>query len=113
MSGIFGTSATSAATASNQTQGDLKGDVELSNPPEDSITDLSFSPAPNGPDLLAVSSWDSKVRIYEINSSGQSQGRHAYTHGQPIFSCDFSKVSCSLCLLLFVWLCPEHQVRCA
>lgn len=89
MSGLFGTTASSAATS---TVGDLKSDVALSDPPTDSISALSFSPAPNGPDFLAVASWDNKVRIYEIAQNGQSQGRHAYEHTQPVFDCDFAKV---------------------
>lgn len=100
MSGLFG-SATAASTASTQTQGDLKGDVALSDPPTDSISDLAFSPAQNqSSDFLAVSSWDNKVRIYEINQTGQSQGRHAYEHSQPVLNVDFQKVSCSFPHLL-------------
>jgi mRNA export factor len=90
MSALFG-GASAAATTSN-TVGDLKQDVALSDPPTDTISDLSFSPAPNGPDFLAISSWDNKVRIYEIAANGQSQGRHAYEHSQPVLNCDFSKV---------------------
>lgn len=94
MSGFFGGAASSASSAASQTQGDLKNDVALSDPPTDSISDLAFSPAttPNGTDLLAVASWDNKVRIYEINQQGQSQGKHAYEHSQPVLNCDFSKV---------------------
>ncbi|ROT35486.1 Poly(A)+ RNA export protein [Sodiomyces alkalinus F11] len=89
MSGLFG--ATSSSTASN-TVGDLKQDVALTSPPEDTITGLSFSPATNqANDFLAVSSWDKKVRIYEVTSNGQSEGRHAYGHDAPVFMCDFSK----------------------
>jgi WD40 repeat protein len=91
MSGLFGSAA--ASSAASTTVGDLKQDVALSDPPSDSISDLSFSPAPNGPDFLAVSSWDNKVRIYEIAQNGQSQGRHAFEHSQPVLGCDFSKVS--------------------
>lgn len=89
MSGLFGGAA--SASASN-TVGDLKLDVALSDPPTDAVSDLAFSPAPNGPDFLAVSSWDNKVRIYEIAQNGQSQGRHAYEHSQPVLNVDFSKV---------------------
>lgn len=89
MSTLFGSAASSSAT---NTVGDLKSDVALNDPPTDSISDLAFSPAPNGPDFLAVSSWDNKVRIYEIAPNGQSQGRHAYEHSQPVLNCDFSKV---------------------
>jgi mRNA export factor len=91
MSGLFGSSSTSSSTTN--TIGDLKQDVALSDPPTESISDIAFSPAPNGPDFLAVASWDNKVRIYEINQSGQSQGRHAYEHSQPVLNCDFSEVS--------------------
>ncbi|KAF5537467.1 hypothetical protein H9Q69_006761 [Fusarium xylarioides] len=89
MSTLFG--GASAAAATSNTVGDLKQDVALSDPPTDTISDLSFSPAPNGPDFLAISSWDNKVRIYEIAANGQSQGRHAYEHSQPVLNCDFSK----------------------
>lgn len=91
MSGLFG--ATAAAASTSNTVGDLKQDVALSAPPEDTITCLSFSPATNQPnDFLAVSSWDKKIRIYEVTGNGQSEGRHAYSHDGPVFMCDFSKV---------------------
>lgn len=90
MSLFGGSSATQSSSASNA-QGDLKSDVALSDPPTDSISDLAFSPAANQPDFLAVSSWDNKVRIYEIAQNGQSQGRHAYEHSQPVLNVDFSK----------------------
>lgn len=93
MSGLFGSAATTASSSNTQTQGDLKGDVALSNPPTDTISGLAFSHGQNPSDFLAVSSWDQKVRIYEISATGQSEGRHAYDHGKPVFDVDFSKVS--------------------
>ncbi|KAK9412940.1 putative Poly(A)+ RNA export protein [Seiridium unicorne] len=87
MSGLFGSAASSATSASN-TQGDLSKDVEVGQPPEDTVTDLAFS---STADLLAVSSWDKKVRIYEINAQGQSQGKHMYENEAPVFSVDWSK----------------------
>lgn len=90
MSGLFG-----ASSAAPSTVGDLKQDVAVANPPEDSISDLAFNPNPSDQkNILAVSSWDKKVRIYEILPSGQAEGRHLYEHEAPVFSCDFSKVSC-------------------
>jgi mRNA export factor len=92
MSSLFGGAATSSAATSNTT-GDLNKDVALSSPPEDTISSLSFSPATTQQnDFLAVSSWDKKVRIYEITQTGQSEGRHAYGHEAPILDCDFYKV---------------------
>ena len=86
MSGLFGTAASSA---SNST-GDISKDVALNNPPEDSISDLSFSPQS---EHLAVASWDKKVRIYEINNQGGSEGKALFDHEGPVLSCCWSKVS--------------------
>ena len=89
MAGLFGSSAASAASA-NPTQGDLSKDVAITNPPEDSISDMCFSPAS---DQLAVSSWDKKVRIYEIDGNGISQGTAYFEFGGPALNCCWSKVS--------------------
>ena len=88
MSGLFGSGASTASSA-NATQGDISKDVQVSNPPEDSISDLAFSPAS---DHLAVASWDKKVRIYEIDASGNSQGKALFEHEGPVLSCCWSKV---------------------
>ncbi|RYP83842.1 hypothetical protein DL770_005312 [Monosporascus sp. CRB-9-2] len=85
MSGLFGTA---AASATSNTVGDLSKDVAISNPPDDTASDLAFSSAR---DFLAVSSWDKKVRIYEISASGQSEGKHLYEHDAPVLSVDWSK----------------------
>lgn len=90
MAGLFG-SAPASSSSTSQTLGDLSKDVALSNPPEDSVSDIAFSHAPGNTDFLAVSSWDKKVRIYEIAGNGQSEGRHIYEHGGPVLNCDFSK----------------------
>lgn len=88
MAGLFGSAASSASA--NPTQGDLSKDVELSSPPEDSISDMCFSPAS---DHLAVASWDKKVRIYEIDGNGNSKGMALFEHEGPVLNCCWSKVS--------------------
>lgn len=93
MSGLFGSAATSSSASSANTLGDLSKDIPLNNPPEDSISDLSFSPVS---EHLAVASWDKKVRIYEILSSGQSEGRALFEFEAPVFSCHWSKVRTTL-----------------
>lgn len=94
MSGLFGAAATTTTAASNTT-GDISKDVALNSPPEDSISDLRFSPAS---DHLAVASWDKKVRIYEINDQGQSEGKALFEHEAPVLNCCWSPVSSrSLC----------------
>ncbi|KAI0537163.1 Poly(A)+ RNA export protein [Xylaria digitata] len=85
MAGLFGST---ASTSTGNTIGDLKDDVAVANPPDDTVTDLTFSPTA---DILAVSSWDKKVRIYQIAGNGASEGKHIYEHDAPVFSVDFSK----------------------
>jgi mRNA export factor len=87
MSGLFGATTTNTAN----TLGDLSKDIQLNQGPEDSISDLSFSPQS---EHLAVSSWDKKVRIYEVNESG-GEGKALFEHEGPVLSCDWSKV-CNL-----------------
>ncbi|KAG8968128.1 hypothetical protein FRC03_008481 [Tulasnella sp. 419] len=68
-------------------------DVELTNPPSDSISALSFSPQA---DYLAVASWDNEVRIYAIGPNGQSEGKAMYKHEGPVldvcWSADGAKI---------------------
>lgn len=89
MSGLFGQPAAAAASAT-QAQGDLSKDVAVKDLPEDSVSDLRFSPKAN---ILAVASWDKKVRIYEIDDSGNSQGRAMFEHEGPVLSCCWSQVT--------------------
>lgn len=91
MSGLFGQPST--ATGAN-TVGDLKNDVAVTTLPEDGITSLAFNPNPaDQKDLMAVASWDKKVRIYEVNASGQAAPLAAYEHAGPVFSVQIMKVS--------------------
>ncbi|KAF8938731.1 hypothetical protein BGZ58_000258 [Dissophora ornata] len=63
-------------------------DMEVQHPPLDGISEIQFSPQA---DLLAVSSWDANVRIYEIQTNGPSAIRATYTHGAPALCCAWSK----------------------
>ncbi|KAA6410667.1 MAG: nuclear pore complex [Lasallia pustulata] len=84
MSGLFPSSSSSSTSAA----GDITKDVTLTAPPEDGISDLAFSPQS---EHLAVASWDKKVRIYEIDAQGGSQGKALFEHEQPVLSCCWSK----------------------
>ena len=85
---LFGTTSATTAASSN-TMGDLKNDFTLASPPEDGISDLKFSPQS---EHLAVASWDKKVRVYEINASGGSEGKAMFEHEGPVLGCCWSKV---------------------
>ncbi|KAF5366977.1 hypothetical protein D9758_003962 [Tetrapyrgos nigripes] len=75
---FFGASST---TTNTSTTGEK--DIEMPDPPTDSISSMSFSPQA---DYLAVGSWDNSVRIYEVGAGGQSQGKAMYQHQGPVLS---------------------------
>jgi WD40 repeat protein len=93
MAGLFGPGPSTSAAAANNTQGDISHDIQLVSPPEDSISDICFSPQS---DHLAVASWDKKVRIYEINNQGGSEGKALFEHEAPVLSVHWSKVRQSI-----------------
>lgn len=74
------TQTTSAVMA---TDSDLANDIIVQNPPEDSISDIAFSPQA---EVFSVASWDNKVRIYEVSQTGQTEGRAMYEHGGPVLT---------------------------
>ncbi|MCJ1437325.1 RNA export factor gle2 [Xylographa pallens] len=84
----FSLSNTSSATAQSNTPGDISKDVVLTNPPEDSISDVAFSPTH---DFLALASWDKQVRIYEISATGESKPQAKIDHEGPVLTCCWSK----------------------
>ncbi|KAJ2412219.1 RNA export factor gle2 [Coemansia sp. RSA 2530] len=53
-------------------------DVEISQPPTDTISEIAFSPKAN---FLAASSWDNEVRIWEIQNNGTSDGTKVASGG--------------------------------
>ncbi|KAJ6448939.1 WD40-repeat-containing domain protein [Mycena sanguinolenta] len=63
-------------------------DIEMGDPPTDSISSMSFSGIA---DYLAVGSWDNSVRIYEVGAGGQSQGKAMYNHDGPVLSVCWNK----------------------
>lgn len=73
--------------ASNSTNQELQKDVQVQDGPEDSISELAFSPQA---EFMAVSSWDRKTRIYELQQSGQTVGKALLEHEAPVLSCCWS-----------------------
>jgi len=66
----------------------VENDVEVIDPPTDSISSLAFSPKA---DYLAVGSWDNNVRLYEVGVNGQSRGMAMYSHQGPVLDLCWSK----------------------
>ncbi|KAF9125987.1 hypothetical protein BGW39_007009 [Mortierella sp. 14UC] len=62
-------------------------DIEVTAPPADGISDLSFSKTS---DLLAATSWNNEVRIWEIMGDGSSTAKALYSHDAPALCCQWS-----------------------
>src|ERR1700730_18365531 len=105
MAGLFGST---ASTSQANNLGDLSKDVALQSPPDDSVSDLSFSPQS---DHLAVASWDKKVRIYAITQNGGSEGKAFFEHDAPVLSCHWSPVSPRITVLFNKLLTTTRTVR--
>jgi mRNA export factor len=105
MAGLFGSA---ASTSQANTLGDLSKDVALQSPPDDSVSDLSFSPQS---DHLAVASWDKKVRIYAITQNGGSEGKAFFEHDAPVLSCHWSPVNPRITVLFDKLLTTIRTVR--
>ncbi|KAJ6934270.1 hypothetical protein NC651_009339 [Populus alba x Populus x berolinensis] len=58
--------------------------IEVSHPPSDSVSSLSFSPKAN---FLVATSWDNQVRCWEITRNGTNVGsvaKASISHDQPV-----------------------------
>lgn len=89
----FGTAAAAPSATLGASNQQTAPDIELAQPPPDSVSALAFSPVA---EFLAVASWDNSVRIYGIEANGTSSGKASYNHEGPvldvIWSPDGSKV---------------------
>ena len=85
-------------TPASASTADISKDVQLSSPPEDSISDLSWS---KGANLLAVASWDKKLRIYDVSENASGVGKAMIDFEGPVLSCDWSEVKTQLPFSLY------------
>ncbi|KAK5961203.1 RNA export factor GLE2 PWA37_001733 [Arxiozyma heterogenica] len=84
---FFSTSNNNTVSATMTTEKDLANDIIIQNPADDSISDIAFSPQHDY--LFSVSSWDGKVRIWDIQN-GVAQGRSQYEHSGPALTTRWS-----------------------
>jgi mRNA export factor len=89
--GLFG------AQAQSQPHNPMK-DFEVTQPPDDSISSVRFSPKAN---FLVATSWDNNIRCWEIQDSGQSVPKAQQSHTGPVLGCcwhaDGTKVFTASC----------------
>ena len=83
-----------STSSSTNAPGSLAKDIDLANPPSDSISALSFSPAAtSNTNFLAVASWDNTVKIYDVSSSLAGEGKAEVVFDRPVLDCAWSLVS--------------------
>jgi len=77
-----------ASTTTNPAAAPAEKDIEMADPPTDSISSMALS---GQADYLAVGSWDNSVRIYEVLAGGQTAGKAMYQHQGPVLSVCWNK----------------------
>ncbi|PAA71690.1 hypothetical protein BOX15_Mlig008585g3 [Macrostomum lignano] len=81
---MFGTTAARPISAFGTPTVQDNQDIEVVNPPDDTVTSLHFTPA-SGASYLLSTSWDGQVRCYEIAGTGQSQLKASQANQGPLF----------------------------
>ena len=88
---LFGQSSFGGGTNTSfgsQAQGSIANpnkDIEVSNPCDDSISSMAFSPhSLTTTNLLVAGSWDNNVRCWEINANATTVPKAQQTMGGPI-----------------------------
>lgn len=117
----FFNSSTSTGAGTSTTTATPDKDLEVAEPPTDSISSLAFSPQA---EYLAVGSWDNnvcllafydrhvvtellvQVRIYEVGATGQTQGKAMYSHQAPVLSVCWTKVR-----LIMPWNFARQEIE--
>ena len=62
-------------------------DVEVPNAATDGISCVTWSPTSN---LLAATSWDNQIRVWDVQANGTAVPKAATSHDAPILDCSFS-----------------------
>ncbi|XP_063967989.1 mRNA export factor-like [Lytechinus pictus] len=85
----FGSSSSGVFGQSNTGSHNPMKDIEVTSPPDDSISSLRFSPASIPNTFLIAGSWDNNVRCWEIQSNGQTIPKAQQTHTGPVMDVDW------------------------
>uniref|UniRef100_A0A915EMA5 Uncharacterized protein n=1 Tax=Ditylenchus dipsaci TaxID=166011 RepID=A0A915EMA5_9BILA len=94
-SGLFGNTGQSSNTLGSTISSavDLQNpnnDVEVPQPPEDTVQALKFNPVVSGmPILLAAGSWDNACRVWQVQENGTVEPKAVQNIGAAILSIDW------------------------
>uniref|UniRef100_A0A183CDP4 ATP-dependent Clp protease ATP-binding subunit clpX-like, mitochondrial n=1 Tax=Globodera pallida TaxID=36090 RepID=A0A183CDP4_GLOPA len=90
--GLFGAANTAVVQPSTSTA--MSQDIEVPQPPDDTVQSLKFNPMVAGaPIFLAGGSWDSTCRVWQINETGMVEPKAMLNVGAPILAVDWSEDS--------------------
>jgi mRNA export factor len=83
--GSFGSAGTSGVI--NSTTLNPNNDFLVSDPPNDTISSLRFSPAALLPrNFVVATTWDNEVRLWEVHPNGATQGVGLIRHEAPVLA---------------------------
>uniref|UniRef100_H3BE64 Rae1 protein homolog n=1 Tax=Latimeria chalumnae TaxID=7897 RepID=H3BE64_LATCH len=97
----FGTGTTSMFGSTATDNHNPMKDIEVTSPPDDSISSLAFSPPTLPGNFLIAGSWANDVRCWEVQDNGQTIPKAQQMHAGPVldvcWSDDGSKVFTASC----------------
>lgn len=67
-----------------QVQTNPMKDIEVSSPPDDTVSALEFSPMAITQNFLLAGSWDSSVRLWEVEQTGKTVPKQMQTMGGAV-----------------------------
>ena len=76
-------SAFGAAQAPQAAHNPMK-DFEVNSPPDDTVSAMEFSPGTMQQNFLIAGSWDSSVRCWQVEPTGQTVPKSMKTMGGPV-----------------------------
>ncbi|VDD96624.1 unnamed protein product [Enterobius vermicularis] len=89
-SGTFGNRPTGLFGSTPTTTQNQMNALEVPSPPDDTVQVLKFNPPITGrPFLLSSGSWDSVVRVWQVNENGQCEPKAQQTVGGPVLSLEW------------------------
>uniref|UniRef100_A0A915D8Q8 Mitotic checkpoint protein and poly(A)+ RNA export protein n=1 Tax=Ditylenchus dipsaci TaxID=166011 RepID=A0A915D8Q8_9BILA len=86
----LGSSLQQQSTSTQVNPQNPNNDIEVSQPPEDTVQALKFNPQVSGmPILLAAGSWDNTCRVWQVQENGTVEPKAMQNIGAPILSIDW------------------------
>lgn len=91
---MFGSPLTSQSAfgAAPQVQPNPMKDIEVISPPDDTVSAMEFSPMALPQNFLLAGSWDSSVRLWEVEQSGKTIPKQMQTMGGAVLDVCWAEV---------------------